>query len=51
LNARTEGTIAIAAAMLVLFSAMWAARVSIVISVIALGILGLYKFTKKDKGL
>lgn len=49
MNAKTEGVIAIIAALLVLFSAMWDARVSAVASIAALAALGVYKFTQKDK--
>jgi hypothetical protein len=49
MNARTEGAIAIAAALLVLFSAMWDPRVSVVVSIVALVALGVYKFVQKDK--
>jgi hypothetical protein len=49
MNARTEGTIAIAAAILVLFSAMWDPRISVVLSVVALGVLGVYRFVQKDR--
>jgi hypothetical protein len=49
MNARTEGTIAIAAALLVLFSAMWDPRISVVVSVVALVALGVYSFVQKDK--
>ncbi len=49
MNARTEGAIAIAAALLVLFSAMWDPRISVVVSVIALAMLGIYKFVQNDK--
>jgi hypothetical protein len=49
MNAKTEGTIAIAAALLVLFSAMWDPRISVVVSVIALAALGVYRFVRKDK--
>ena len=49
MNARTEGTIAIAAALLVLFSAMWDARVSVVVSIVALAALGVYRFAQKEK--
>ena len=49
MNARTEGAIAIAAALLVLFSAMWDPRVSVVVSVVALAALGIYRFVQKDK--
>ena len=46
MNAKTEGTIAIIAALLVLFSAMWDARISAAISVLMLVALGIYKFIK-----
>jgi hypothetical protein len=49
MNARTEGTLAIAAALLVLFSAMWDPRISVVVSVIALAALGIYRFAAKGK--
>ena len=46
---RTEGTVAILAALLVLFSAMWDPRISIVVSVVALTALGVYRFVQKDR--
>ena len=49
MNTKTEGVIAIVAAMLVLFSAMWDARVSVAVSVVALVALGVYRFMQKDK--
>ena len=49
MNARTEGAMAIAAALLVLFSAMWDARVSVVVSVVALAALGIHSLVQKDK--
>jgi hypothetical protein len=49
MNARTEGTVAIIAAMLVLFSAMWDARVSVAVAVVALVALGVYSTMQKDK--
>jgi hypothetical protein len=49
MNARTEGTIAIVAALVVLFSAMWDPRISVTVSVVALAALGAYRFVKKDK--
>jgi hypothetical protein len=49
MNARTEGAIAITAALLVLFSAMWDARISVGVSVVALVALGVYRFVQKDK--
>ncbi len=47
MDTRTEGTLAILAALLVLFSAMWDPRVSVVISVAALAALGVYQFARK----
>ncbi len=47
MDTRTEGTLAILAALLVLFSAMWDPRVSVVISVVALAALGVYQFARK----
>ena len=49
MNTKTEGTIAIVAAFLVLFSAMWDARISVAVSVVALVALGVYRFTQKEK--
>ena len=49
MNARTEGTIAIVAALFVLFSAMWDARISVVVSVVALAAIGIYKFLQKNR--
>ena len=43
-NRRTEGWAAIAAALLVLFSAMWDPRVSVVVSLVALVGLGIRQF-------
>jgi hypothetical protein len=49
MNARTEGTIAIVTALVVLFSAMWDPRISVVVSVVALVALGVYRFVQKGK--
>jgi hypothetical protein len=49
MNARTEGTLAILAALLVLFSAMWDARISAIVAVVALVALGVYKFVQKGQ--
>ena len=49
MNAKTEGTIAILAALLVLFSALWDPRVSVAVSILALAALGIYKFMYKTK--
>ena len=46
MNQKTEGTIAILAALLVLFSAMWDPRISAGVAVIALAGLGLYHLLK-----
>jgi len=48
MNTKTEGTIAIIAALLVLFSAMWDPRVSVAVSIVALLGLGIYKFMHKN---
>ncbi len=49
MNTKTEGSIAIVAAVFVLFSAMWDPRISVVVSVVALAALGVYRFVQKDK--
>jgi hypothetical protein len=49
MSARTEGTIAIVAALLVLLSAMWDPRISVAVSVVALAALGIYRFVQKSK--
>jgi hypothetical protein len=49
MNTRTEGTIAILAALLVLFSAMWDPRISVVVSVVALVGLGVYKIVENKR--
>jgi hypothetical protein len=48
MNSKTEGTIGIVAALLVLFSAMWDPRISIAISVLALGAFGIYRLLQKQ---
>jgi hypothetical protein len=48
MNTKTEGTIAIIAALLVLFSAMWDTRVSVGVSILALLGLGIYKFVQRQ---
>jgi len=48
MNARTEGMIAIGAALIVLFSAMWDPRISVMVSVVALVALGVYRFMQRD---
>jgi hypothetical protein len=47
-SARTESVLAIIAAMLVLFSALWDPRISAGVSVVLLIALGVYKFVHKD---
>jgi len=47
MNTKTEGTLAIIAALLVLFSAMWDPRVSVVVSILALVGFGIYKLIEK----
>lgn len=48
MNTKTEGTLAIVAALLVLFSAMWDPRISVLVSLLVLLGIGIYKLTKKD---
>jgi hypothetical protein len=47
MSKQTEGTIAIAAALLVLFSAMWDPRISVAVAFIALVALGVYALTRR----
>jgi hypothetical protein len=49
MNTKTEGTLVILAALLVLFSAMWDPRISVAVSVAALAALGVYKFVYKGR--
>jgi hypothetical protein len=48
MNTKTEGTLAVIAALIVLFSAMWNPLISVTVSIIALLGYGLYKFFQKD---
>ena len=48
MNTKTEGTIAIIAALLVLFSAMWDPRISAAVSIVTLLGFGIYKFAQKQ---
>ena len=49
MNTKTEGTLAIVAAFIVLFSALWDPRISVVVSVVALVALSVYRLTQKEK--
>jgi hypothetical protein len=49
MNARTEGAIAIAVALFVLFSAMWSPLISVGVSVVALAALGIYRLVQKER--
>jgi hypothetical protein len=49
MNTKTEGTIAVIAALIVLFSAMWNPIISVTVSIVALAAFGIYKFVQKDK--
>lgn len=49
MNDRTEGSVAIVAALLVLLSAMWDPRVSVIVSVVALVTLGIYRLVPREK--
>lgn len=48
MNTKTEGLLAILAALLVLFSAMWDPRISVLVSILALAGFGLYKMIEKN---
>jgi hypothetical protein len=50
MNTKTEGSLAIIAAMIVLFSAMWDPRVSVAVAVIALVGIGIYRLILKQRG-
>jgi hypothetical protein len=47
MNQKIEGTLAIIAALFVLFSAMWDPRISAAIAVLALAGLGIYLLLRK----
>ena len=49
MNTKTEGTFAIIAALIVLFSAMLSPVISVVISIMALAAFGIYKLVQKEK--
>ena len=46
MSTKTEGTFAIIAALIVLFSAMWDPIVSVVVSIVALLGFGIFKFAQ-----
>lgn len=46
MNTKTEGTLAIIAALIVLFSTMWNPWISFVVSMIALVVYRMYKFVQ-----
>jgi hypothetical protein len=50
MNIKTmEGRLAIIAALLVLFSAMWDTRLALVVAIVALVVLGIYQAVKMKK--
>jgi hypothetical protein len=49
MNNKIEGISAISAALLVLFSAMWDARISAGVAILALGALGFYHLLQKPR--
>ena len=49
MNAKTEATLAVAAALLVLFRAMWDARVSAGVAIVALVALATYKLVHVNR--
>jgi hypothetical protein len=48
MNTKTEGTFAIIAALIVLFSAMWDPRISVAVSSLALLGFGIFKLVQKN---
>lgn len=48
MNTKTEGTFAIIAALIVLFSAMWNPLASVAVSIIVLVGFGIYKYLQKS---
>lgn len=48
MHTKTEGALAIIAALFVLFSAMWNPLVSVTVSIVALLGLGIYKLVRKS---
>ena len=48
MNTKIEGTMAVIAALIVLFSAMWDPRVSVVVAIVALIAFTGYKFIEKS---
>jgi hypothetical protein len=48
MNAKTEGTMAIIAALIVLFSAMWNPIVSVGVSIVALVAFAIYRFVQRE---
>ena len=48
MNTKAEGTLAIIAALIVLFSSMWEPRVSAGVSIIAMVAFGVYKLARKN---
>ena len=48
MSSKTEGTIAILAALIVLFSAMIDPRISAGVAVVALVAIGVYRFVRKE---
>ncbi len=49
MNPKVEGTLAIVAALFVLFSAMWDPRISVALAVLALAALGIIRLAQKNR--
>jgi hypothetical protein len=49
MNTRTEATLAIIAALIVLLSAMWDPRVSVLVSIVTLLGFGIFKFLQESQ--
>lgn len=47
MNPKTEGTIEIIAALIVMSSAMWDPMVAVTVAVVALAVFGIYRFMQK----
>ena len=48
MNTKIEGALAVVAALIVLFSAMWDPRISVAVSIIALLVFGIFKLIQKS---
>ena len=49
MNSHIEGGIAIVAALIVLFSAMWDPRISVMVSIACLASIGIFRLVQHEK--